>query len=321
MNKYLFFIVLFVLMNSGISVVDANAVSRSAKVTLVVLDEEGLPLEGIDVGVGFEKNKRGGTETTAQRGLTDSEGHFTATGRCNGHIGYGARKKGYYRTHHDYDFSEFSAFGWQPWNPELKLVMRKIGNPVPMYARKVKIDLPVLGKNIGFDLTAYDFVQPYGRGSHSDLIFHASKNIEDKRNYQAHLNVLFSNKFDGILYYKENGLSGSEFKLPRFAPLDGYLGNWEIAKIRTSKAGVKVSFLKEDNFILRIRSEEKDGKFDRAIYGKIVGPISFGNITKQDTVTIIFKYYLNPDYTRNLEFDPNRNLFSNLPPLEQVGIK
>lgn len=38
-------------------------------------------------------------------------------------------------------------------------------------------------------------------------------------------------------------------------------------------------------------------------------------------VTIIFKYYLNPDGTRNLEYDPNRNLFGKLPLHEWVDIK
>ncbi len=37
-----------------------------------------------------------------------------------------------------------------------------------------------------------------------------------------------------------------------------------------------------------------------------------------DPTEVYFTYSLNPDYTRNLEFDPKRNLFDNLSDLEQV---
>ena len=52
------------------------------------------------------------------------------------------------------------------------------------------------------------------------------------------------------------------------------------------------------------------------MYGKIRGPIQFE--PRIDPTKVYFKYYVNPDYTRNLEFDPNHNLFGNLPDLERV---
>ncbi len=36
------------------------------------------------------------------------------------------------------------------------------------------------------------------------------------------------------------------------------------------------------------------------------------------TAIIRFTYYLNPDGTRNVEFDPAKNLFRNLPWIEGV---
>lgn len=56
------------------------------------------------------------------------------------------------------------------------------------------------------------------------------------------------------------------------------------------------------------------------MYGKILGHIGLTAIFSE-TAEIYFKYYLNPDYTRNLEFDPKQNLFKNLPDRERVGIK
>ena len=73
------------------------------------------------------------------------------------------------------------------------------------------------------------------------------------------------------------------------------------------------------NHFFRIRSEEKDEEYYKSMYGKIHGDIRFGVIGSK-TGYVIFKYYLNPDYTNNLEFDRNRNLFINLKSFEEVGL-
>lgn len=304
--------------------IDTYALYKKAKVTLIVVDEEGKPLEGVDAGVGFEKNTGWSTDTKAQRGLTDTEGRFIASGNCNGHIGYGGRKEGYYRSHYEYDFKELGSFGWEPWNPELRVVMRKIENPVPMYARNTKIAkkgiaIPEIGKEVGFDLIAYDWVVPYGSGQVSDLIFFLERRFSKMNNYGAELTISFSSKYDGIIKINDNLNIGSQLKLPRYAPEEGY--NSRI-KLRTSQnpSGDWVrGYRATDNYIFRIRSVIEDGKLIKAIYGKILGPIHFE--PRIDPTEVYFKYYLNPDYTRNLEFDPDRNLFGPLPPLEQVGIK
>ncbi len=58
----------------------------------------------------------------------------------------------------------------------------------------------------------------------------------------------------------------------------------------------------------------------RAMYGKIQGDIIF-DPRGSKTTGIVFKYYLNPDFTTNLEFDPKRNLFENLKDRERVGLE
>jgi hypothetical protein len=62
-----------------------------------------------------------------------------------------------------------------------------------------------------------------------------------------------------------------------------------------------------DNYVFRIRPEIDKDKVKRAIYGKILGPIKLE--PRKDPARLYFKYYLNPDGTRNLEHDPRRNLF------------
>jgi hypothetical protein len=72
------------------------------------------------------------------------------------------------------------------------------------------------------------------------------------------------------------------------------------------------------NLFLRIRTEKDDeGRIVKAMYGKISGPIGFGGVAAKKG-TLSLTYYLNPDSTRNLEFDPERNLFKGLSSREQV---
>ncbi len=324
MNRYLVFATLICMVIS-LSPFKAHATFKSAKVTLIVVGEDGVPLEGFDAGIGFEKNTGWGTKASAQRGLTDADGRFTATGRCNGHIGYGVRKEGFYRSHLDYDFKDSGVFSWAPWNPELKIVMRKIENPVPMYARNVKtskkkIELPVLGQDVGFDLKAYDWVSPYGKGETVDFIFNVTKSVRDKSDFDVKVILSFPNKGDGLVTIQENLKSGSEFKLPRFAPESGYLQHKVFEEHRRPGKAIERSFEQGDSYIFRVRSKYLDGELVEANYGKIHGPI-FIDANWTETVRVYLQYYFNPDGTKNLEFDPNRNLFENLSPSERVGIK
>ena len=131
--------------------------------------------------------------------------------------------------------------------------------------------------------------------------------------------ITFSNEFDGIQQIKDDRKYGSMLKLPRYAPENGYKKTIRLTRKMTLKEPVKQSFADDNNYIFRIRAEGKDGKIIRAMYGKIHGDIEFYS-KGPNTAVIIFKYYLNPDYSRNLEFDPNKNLFKGLSSLEDVGL-
>ena len=311
----------------SLSSVEVLAITAKAKATLVVVGEDGLPIEGADVGITFQYDKSWETGVRGKEGMSDEKGRFSASGSGNGHISYGAEKEGYYKSHYVYDFTEKGIMGWMPWNPDLMVVLRKIENPVPMYARDTvqsMIEIPIVEKEVGFDLVAFDWIAPYGRGSHSDFIFKLERNVVDRKNFDGTLIITFPNKFDGIQSFRENLSRGSVFKLLRFAPESGYentliLKEWRKPNDYSVKRNL--NFVDDDyNYFFRIRSEEKDGQLVKAMFGKILGPIDF-TVVFSKTAKIYFKYYLNPDYTRNLEFDPKRNLFGSLPLLEQVGIQ
>ena len=116
---------------------------------------------------------------------------------------------------------------------------------------------------------------------------------------------------------------GSRLKLPRIAPYLNFkdtltLHEWRIRGESTIHKNFDF-YARDLNYIFRVRSirEDKEDEKIRSVYGKIIGGIKFDAVFSK-TGTIRFLYYLNPDYTRNLEFDPKRNMFDNLSDLEQV---
>lgn len=315
MRKLIYLMIMLV----SIAVVSVNDIGafglfRNAKVTLQVVDDSGKPVSGAKVGVGFDGP---GGKYTGKNGFTGEDGLFTASDECYGKIQYGAEKEGYYRSHYSYSFKSMGTFMWEPWNPELKVLLRKIENPVPMYAIKKLMSIKSENKKIGFDFVVGDLVKPYGTGKNVDMTIYVKKRVTSETDMEANMIIHFENKYDGIMNIKENTKNGSKFSLPRFAPEQGYSADYEVTVSRAPEQWYQESYNDDDNFMFRIRSEEKDGKFLRAMYGKIRGPIAFYP-ARSKLAQFEMTYYLNPDYTRNLEFDPKRNLFGNLPDSERV---
>jgi len=294
-----------------------------AKATIKVVDELGNPIEGAKVSIGFQLSKgfmEQGIKDVSESGITGSDGVFSASHRTAIDIAFGAEKQGYYESYGKYHFTTSKIGRWQPWNPEFTLVLRKIGNPVPMYACQLKtITLPYANKKIGFDLIEYDWVSPYGKGKHADFIFRLEGKYNNEYEFDNTLTLTFANKFDGIQLVTEDLKFGSQFKLPRFAPETGYQNILTRYESRTPGQPYKSDSKEDNNYIFRIRSEEKNGKLLRAMYGKFQGDINFG-VDRTRKVSITFTPYLNPDYSRNLEFDPKQNLYKDLKSFEHVGL-
>lgn len=299
----------------------AFALMDTAKITIRVVDESGNPVENANVGIGFGENSR--RHEIPVDGYSMADGTFSAAESCNGYIGFTVTKKGYYESIGRYLFMNKSLIRWEPWNPEITVVLRKIEKPVPMYARDTRqsqIDVPVVGKDIGFDLMLFDWLPPYGKGQVADFYCNLAISRRGTRDFEYRLNITFPRQFDGIQNVEEDLMQGSEFKLPRFAPENGYDKEVKVFVDKKPQGASSSSYKENKSYIFRVRSEVENGKLKKALYGKIIGDIRLG-LKEQGTAKLYFKYYLNPDYTRNLEFDPKRNLFLNLPDYERVRIK
>lgn len=285
-----------------------------AKMSLKVIDEDSKPVEGAQVRIHFNDNA---LEKDLTIGLTDSNGIFSASGSSSdGSVGGDVLKNGYYYSVFHQDFIVKKLGFWQPWDKQIHVVLRPIINPVPMYVRDRWIDIPAVGREIGFDLMKFDWVIPYGQGVQSDFIFYCERTYKDVDNFDATITLTFSRENDGIQMIKDDpgGIFtvGSRFRLSRHAPESGY--QRKLVKRRSRGATGRIDDNSDDsNYYFRVRSEvDAEGKLTRAMYGKIRGDIRF-DPRGSKTASIHFHYYLNPDYTRNLEFDIRKNLFSPLP--------
>lgn len=288
-----------------------------AKLTIKVVDEEGKPVESARVEICF---CGGCTDKDIVTGNTDQDGNFTASGTSiDGVTGGSVNKEGYYYSVFHHDFHRNTLGTWQPWNKEINVMIRPKLNPVPMYVRNRNLEIPYADKEIGFDLIKYDWVVPYGQGTVSDFIFHLKRVYKNSLDFETTLTITFPSKHDGIqeLTVDRGGDFGvgSEFRLPRFAPESGY--QQKMVKQLSTKSpdflALKDSY---KAFFFRVRSEvDEQGNLKRAMYGKIIKDI-IPYPSDSKTVRFRFTYYLNPDYTRNLEYDIDRNLFSPLPSRE-----
>ena len=200
---------------------------------------------------------------------------------------------------------------WQPWNPTLELRLHKIGNPIPLYAKRFGafapyVKIPELSKPIGFDLLKADWVKPYGKGEQSDFMFTINIQMGKMRKdgYQTHessLNLGFSSEDDGIQSVYATPKPG--VRLLREAPENGYETNL-IRRAYTRDEGSHLECREDQNYYFRVRTKKDDkGNIVSALYGKIHGEIGWQG-------AIRFSYYLNPTpKDRNLEFDGKKNLF------------
>ena len=181
-----------------------------------------------------------------------------------------------------------------------------------MYAKIIRgLKIPVIDKPIGFDLEKGDWVAPYGTGVINDFIFTCNHQSKSYNEFKVINKLSFSNENDGIQVFEIEEANRSEFLWPYNAPLDGYQKSLTKSKMRNWEGVTKNNLNSESNkfqkayYIFRVRTKlNDDGNIISAMYGKVEGEISVSR-----TPSVSFIYYLNPDGTRNLEYNPQKNLF------------
>ena len=215
---------------------------------------------------------------------------------------------------------------WQPWNSTVEIELKKLLHPTPMYARYLEswnFKVPKYNTPLGYDLVVSDWLPPFGQGEIADFIFNLNCQLgevtpDEIQYFDASLFLTFSNDGDGIQGFLGHPRSGSVLKSSRYAPEMDYQSEW-VQRAFEHKNSSHYEHDEKQNYYFRVRTKkDNNGQIVNALYGKIYGPIKFGVYSSGAKMQM--KYYLNPTANdRNMEFDPKRNLFTDLAPLEKVN--
>lgn len=276
-------------------------------VNLKVVDENGQPVVGAKASISYFGKPLPGQVIADSRdliryitGLTDDNGKFTASHSDSSFtLGIDVQKNGYYSGHRGYDLTSSQA----DRNPTITIVLKKLVNSIPMYARWVdsepsafkKTGRPPINFNtsIGYDLIVGDWVAPYGKGVDTNILFTEEFNKESITDFYYKLTVSFPNDSDGIQEYTmPEAEKGSGLRSPHIAPLAGYQSQLTKENYHhPGELGKPYDF--NENRIYFIRVTLPDGPHFGKIYGDFMQ----------------FTYYLNPTpNNQNIEFDPKHNL-------------
>lgn len=274
----------------------------TARITIKVVDDDAKPVADFPIKASFEGGDR-------NEGMTDVNGLFTIDGKARfGRASYVLMKDGYY-----YGYGTYNLRGgvkddrFQPWNPVVTAVVRRVVNPISMYRKSVRTVVPVTNVLCGYDLMVGDWTTPNGVGQNSDISFRVERTVVSKDEYDVTLTVAFTNQSDGL----QSVLSIPEcpfFQSPRYAPKDGYKTEYGRIEGRKPQKGLfNTDPLSERCSAYRIRSAlDEKGQIKSAYYGIFAtgfGIAGYGT----EKCALNFTYFLNPTPNdRNLEFDPKR---------------
>lgn len=292
------------------------------KITYKVVDESGNPIQGVKITA---VNATGGSygmwkyTPHIKESVTDSNGIYIYKENV---LGWGVsasfKKEGYYET----SAAEIKIWDirkyWTSQNntPPVIVLLKKRVKPVPMYAKKTNPRFPKNAGKFGYDLVVGDFVKPYGSGDVSDFIFHIKSTTENRGSISL-FDITFSNKSDGIqpFFVQYENAPRYELKSNTSAPITGYFkslktadGDWKdvFKRPEYSNNNVNRHWSQEINYYFRVRSQ-KNGK---SMYGKIYGSFNPLLYSQSGLPNVEFTYFLNPDWTNNLEFEKNLLTFS-----------
>lgn len=290
-----------------------------ARMVVKVVDEQGQPVPDADVKIWFqyEVAKKGGwgLNSVAQPALgkTDANGVFEGQGVTDAGCLPEAHKAGYYQSCgklKEPPVHNPRLNRWDPWPLMAEVVLKKMRHPVPMYRKEQEwIRVPVLGKPVGYDLEAGSWVAPLGRGKRADFCVTLSP-VQVGAIRSNRCLIEFPSPQDGLQGYEHPKADPCTYHWPFEAPETGYensvvMGEWRAAWATDCPGGrwKTLSHVERTGgFLFRTRSTtDRDGKRLSACYGKI-------DHFEFNDHSISLGYWFNPDGTRNLEEDPQRNL-------------
>jgi hypothetical protein len=310
--------------------------ASASSVLLSVRDTDGQPLSQAGTEIYFLVTGR----DQPVQATTDVRGQVRAEARSIFGFQIRVNKPGYYPA--DWKIEPVVE------RLERTVVLPAKRNPIPLFARRmgywIKDEDVLPGENdwLGYDFEAGDWVAPHGKGRTTDIRFRYRHEFQGYRfetpaqleeeirinqeiaardriewteqrfkllygRWSGELEISFPGEKEGVVEVVDQFLPYSQLKMPHEAPVEGYgpapkyaLNNYSPSSLRTNVG-----------FFLRTRVKlDERGGIVSANYAKVIGDFGFSAVGR-----LFFTYYFNPTANdRNLELDPERNLFPNAPP-------
>ena len=279
------------------------------KLTFHVTDSMGQDVPDATVEAGFFKNDD-------RKGETDENGLFTAEGKTWGELTCFVKKDGHYDTrvvcHFDSEDDDVKNGKWVPLHRTIEVTLKEKRNPIPMYVKQIGIRVPKKGEAVGVDLKVGDLVSPHGKGEYAHIMLKCwgDKPIPLTLAVSRYLTLSLDNEGEGFIRGGKD-LQSAFYSLHE-APENGYEQAISFCYRRTNDKVLEEGELpKSEYLIFRTQVEPgKDGEIEKAHYGKIYSMWFDISANDREGAAISLTYYLNPTPNdRNLEFDPDKNLF------------
>ena len=172
--------------------------------TLIVVDEEGLPVKDATVEISFIMRD---TKDKHVKLATDKNGKVHVKGNCSSSVEICVLKNGWYTC----ERIKFCFIGsvsnslvyalqdgkWQPYDFTYGITLRKIKNPVQMFQSRCSREAFTVDTPMGFDLFTGDFISPNGKGRTADFYMTYRRKENENEKIET-LTIDFPNKMDGV---------------------------------------------------------------------------------------------------------------------------
>jgi hypothetical protein len=307
------------------------------RLTVRVVDEVGDPLEGAQVKLGFFNLKHNG-EYRYFNGDSNLDGEFSAEFPSHASDSpIEVTKHGYYKSRKNYDgvYNDYLTARdkgrFEPWNPTVNVVLKKIGKPIPLHVRMFDnkssyIFLPGYGVIFQFDVFEWDWLPPHGKGKIADWNLRLNKVEDSNGKTYREVGLELSNEDDGMK--RIESFSGTESFLvrPRLAP------EIEYSVKRLKHRSGEPTIVEDDirvglprGYFFRLRTIlNKDGTVKSGYFGMILSsdPVTSNplfeiwseenQINKKLTLGVS-EIFINPtSLDNNLEWDRKINMYRGL---------
>ena len=252
--------------------------SRGAKVRerfrVVDLDEK--PVTNADVRCTF-KVGAGASGLQDVYGVTDMNGLCTINGMCKAYMHYSVEKDGYYCSHGKVDYMETTRVPaviegkWQPYGETRTVVLKRIRNPcaVKVFSgEQCHRKIPVFEQWLPFDMEQSDWLAPYGKGIHNDVLLRFHKKLTDKWfDFAFSMEACFTNSPHAGVYIRPLD-DYSDLKSSYSAETNAnYCANYNFSFESVSKK--RVGLDENSYLVFRTRTRvDENGKLVGAHYGK-----------------------------------------------------